>query len=101
MDIKNLQNNLNTSRSSDLGKPVDKNVNSSDTGTSSSDSADRVTLTDVLSQVRDLEAKSASIEVDNSARIAELKAAIADGSYQVDSKSIASKLMQTELLLQK
>ena len=99
--IKNLQNNLNTSRSSDLGKPVDKNVKRSDTGTSSSDSADRVTLTDVLSQVRDLEAKSASIEVDNSARIAELKAAIADGSYQVDSKSIASKLMQTELLLQK
>ena len=61
MDIKNLQNTLNASRSSDLGKPTDKSVGNNDNGTTPSDTTDRVTLTDVLSQVRDLEAKSTNI----------------------------------------
>lgn len=101
MDIKNLTNSLNTGRSNEVNKPQEKATSTDSATSTSTNSTDRVTLTDVLSQVRDLEAKSQAVQVDNTARIAELKAAITDGSYEVDSKSIASKLMQTELLLQK
>lgn len=102
MDIKNLSNSLNAGRSNEVNKPQDKVANQTTDSVSNQDSNDdRVTLTDVLAQVRDLEVKSQGVKVDNSAKIAEIKAAIAEGSYQVDAKSIAEKLVQTEVLFSK
>jgi len=101
MDIKNLSNSVNAGRPNEVNKPLDKGSNQQNNASVTAESTDRVTLTDILSQARELEAKSQDVRVDNSERIAELKAAIADGSYQVDSKKVADKLMQTEVLFAK
>lgn len=101
MDIKNLTTGVNAGRSNEVNKPQERGSGQNTASANVAESTDRVTLTDVLSQVRDLEAKSQSIEIDNAARIAQIKAAIADGSYQVDAKKIAEKLLQTEALFSK
>ena len=100
MDIKNLTTGMNTSRN-DINKSAEKPANVSPAANPGSDVKDRVTLTSDSSQVRDLEMKTQSLTIDNSTRIAELKAAIADGSYQVDANKVADKLMQTEILFTK
>jgi len=100
MDIKNLTTGILPSRSNDQlkspTKEIDERVN-----TATPNSTDKVTLTDFLSQVRDLETKSQDVNIDNSTKIAALKAAINDGSYQIDSTKIAEKLIQTEALFAK
>lgn len=101
MDIKNLTNNVSAGRNSDAVKPQEKSADNSSSSTSSATVSDRVTLTDVLSQVRELESKSQEVKIDNAERIAAIKAAINDGSYQVDAQRIAEKLIQTEALFAK
>ena len=101
MDIKNLTNSVIAGRSNDSAKVPSKDIESGTNSTSSNNSADKVTLTNVLSQVRELETKSLDINVDNSSRIAAIKAAIEEGSYQVDPQRIADKLIQTEALFAK
>lgn len=101
MDIKNLTTNINASRNNDINKPPERSINEKVSGSQVADTTDRVTLTDNSSQVRELEVKAQSMPVDNSVRIAELKSAIADGSYQVDAQKVADKLMQSETLLAK
>lgn len=101
MDIKNLTNSVLAGRSNESVKAPSKDIESGTNSTSSKNSVDKVTLTDVLSQVRELETKSQDVNVDNSARIASIKAAIQEGSYQVDSQRIAEKLIQTEALFAK
>lgn len=98
MDLKSVNQNVISNRVNDSVRGQEK----SGTAPSGSDAktveTDKVTLTNV-SQVKDLEAKAAASEVDNSARIAELKAAIKDGSYQVNAENVAKKLIQTETLI--
>lgn len=97
MDIKNVNNNVVTNRSNESVKPSGKDA----TDTSAKDAsvqADKVTLTQAISQVSNLEQTARSVNTDNSARIAEIKSAIQDGSYKVDAESVADKLMQTEAL---
>ncbi len=96
MDIKNL--NVTGGRAPEQVKVQERTDN---TKNSASDSAatDKVTLTGASTQILDLEQKTANLNIDNSERIASLKAAIADGSYQVNEQNIAEKLMQTENLL--
>ena len=101
MDIKNYTNSVLPGRSNDSVKTLSKDVEGGTKPTASNKPVDKVTLTDVLSQVRELETKSQDVNVDNSARIAEIKAAIQEGSYQVDSQRIAEKLIQTEALFAK
>lgn len=101
MDIKNLTTSINASRNNDINTLADKPSNEKVMGSQTTDTSDRVTLTDNSSQVRELEVKAQSMPVDNSARIAELKSAIANGSYQVDAQKVADKLMQSEALLAK
>lgn len=103
MDIKNIQNNLANARANDTYKTQDK---ASTTQGSGSDSAekpqtDRVTLTSMSAQLRELEKRATSANVSNESRISELKQAIADGTYKVDAAKIADKLIKTEMLFAK
>lgn len=102
MDIKQFNNSLYNTRATESN--VKQNKDSSGGATEAGKSApgaatDKVTLTQNLSQVADLEQKAQSVSTDNAERIASLKAAINDGSYQVDSQKVAEKFLQSEQLL--
>ena len=98
MDIKNLNNNAVANRSSESVKPATKDVSDNQSGKAPAADLDKVTLTQAFSQVSALELKAKSADIDNSARIAELKSAIENGSYKVDPQRVADKLIQTEAL---
>jgi negative regulator of flagellin synthesis FlgM len=100
MDIKNLTTNVAANRSNEAIKPQAKGTENNQTSPSNHET-DRVTLTDVLSQARALETKSKNISIDNSEKVAAIKAAVNNGTYQIDSKRIAEKLIQTEALFAK
>jgi negative regulator of flagellin synthesis FlgM len=100
MDIKNLTTNVAANRSNEATKPQVKGTENNQTSPSNHET-DRVTLTDVLSQARALETKSKNISIDNSEKVAAIKAAFNNGTYQIDSKRIAEKLIQTEALFAK
>ena len=101
MDIKNLTTNVAAGRNNDSIKQSLTGAEEKNTPSAASAPTDKVTLTGVLSQVMDLEVQSKSINIDNSERIAALKAAVQDGSYQVDAQKVAEKLIQTEALFAK
>lgn len=98
MDIKNLQTGVTSSRSTESLRANERAV-SEQKGQASSAPTDRVTLTDTLGQVRELEQKTEAVNIDNSERLASLKAAIQDGSYQVNAQNVADKLLQSENFL--
>lgn len=98
MDIKNINQSLLNNRLNDSANNSPKS-NTSSAASNGSKDADKVTLTDVSSQVSNLEKQAAASNVDNSARIAELRESIKDGTYQVDAEKVANKLIQTEVLL--
>jgi negative regulator of flagellin synthesis FlgM len=99
MDIKNLNNNVVGNRSSEPVKPQGKEAAAG--ASSAAVDTDRVTLTDVLSQVQRLESKTQDVEISNAERIAAIKAEIQNGTYKVDAERIAEKLIQTEALFAK
>ena len=98
MDIKNLNNSAVTNRANDTVKAPSKDVAEKSSEQTSSKNLDKVTLTQAFSQVNTLEQKARNVNIDNSARIAELKAAIEDGSYKVDAERVADKFIQAEAL---
>lgn len=74
-------------------QPVDKNTNS----TSLPDAAsDTFSLTDEATLLQNVQQQIAKAPVVNESRVAELKAAIEDGTYQVDSQELARKLIDFE-----
>ncbi|CAI3807746.1 hypothetical protein GLGCALEP_04817 [Pseudomonas sp. MM221] len=65
-------------------------------GASASTSGEAVHLSQEAQQLQKISDKLRDEPVVNSARVAQLKQAIADGSYQVDAGKIASKLLDFE-----
>ncbi len=62
----------------------------------SADSADRVTLTPAAENVRQTAARLDALpEVDRS-RVDAVKAAISDGTFEIDSQKIADRLLQSQ-----
>lgn len=59
-------------------------------------SSDTVSITDQVSRLQSIENELSTIPVVNEAKVAEIKAAIADGSFEIDPQSIASKLIDME-----
>jgi len=98
MDIKNLNTNLSAGRLPEQVRTQERGNQQNAGQTTGNEPTDKVTLTGTLNQVRDLEQKAASVDVDNSDRIATLKAAIADDSYQVDTQKVAEKFIRSESL---
>lgn len=99
MDIKNLNSSVISGRNNDSSvKHSDAGGKASQASAAVETNSDKVTLTESLSQIAQLEQKAKSAPTDNAERIAELKAAINDGSYQVNSQKVAEKLLQTEQL---
>lgn len=101
MDIKNLQNNLSARANENLRVQDKINAKLENNQEANKAPSDRVTLTSMSSQIRDLERQASSASMDNKARIAELKQSIAEGRYQVNAEKVADKLIQTELLFSK
>lgn len=95
MDIKNLTSNGLSNRVSDTPSSSVKG-SASNTSKSAEKTSDMVTLT---SSTTGLEEKASAANVDNSQRIADIKQAIKDGSYQINAEKIAAKLIETETLL--
>ncbi|UQB42655.1 flagellar biosynthesis anti-sigma factor FlgM [Thiomicrospira microaerophila] len=98
MDIKNLNNNLTSTRSHEPAKSSEKATPNNSINDGNKPSSDKVTLTSLSAQIREIEKRAASAQSSNEARIAELKRAIDDGSYKVDASRVADKLITTELL---
>lgn len=98
MDIKNFNSGVLQTRSTESVNSPGKESTENSSAPASQVNTDKVTLTQVFVQVSNLEQKALSVDIDNSARIAELKSAIQDGSYKVDAERVADKLMQTEAL---
>lgn len=59
-------------------------------------STDTVSVTSEAERLLKLEDKLADLPVVDTARVQEIKASIADGSFEVNAERIASKLMQFE-----
>ncbi len=94
MDIKSISTGLNA-RTTDNNQPqVTKATGQNDTAAKAA--TDKVTIS---SSVQDLEQQAKTSSVDNSARIERLRHAIEDGSYKIDAEKVATKLIETELIL--
>lgn len=82
---------------SQLKQAVEKQPASSDSGKSSV--GDTVSLSDNAVQLGKVNNSSISAPVVDAQRVEQVKQAIDNGSYEVDAKKVADKLMQFESIL--
>jgi negative regulator of flagellin synthesis FlgM len=82
--------------SSTGGVAADKTPPEAAATSSGSQTADQVTLTTSARSLQKLSAAVTQAPVVNSAKVAEVKQALANGTYQIDSASIADKMLQFE-----
>ena len=80
-----------------LNQSSDQPAAQQETGKSSA--TDTVSLSDNAVQLGKVERTVASAPVIDAQRVEQLKQAIANGSYEVDAKAVADKLMQFESML--
>jgi negative regulator of flagellin synthesis FlgM len=75
---------------------ADKTATETATSSSTSQTGDQVTLTTSARSLQKLSDAVAQSPVVNSAKVSSIKQALANGTYQVDSASVAAKLIQFE-----
>ena len=103
MDIKHI-NALNGRPQSDTGRKVDERLRSeaaAGDGARVDEARQDVTVGKSVAQLAALLEQVDSMPVTREEKIARIKQAIDDGTYQVDSESVARKLLQTEVLFSK
>ncbi|MBV6754701.1 flagellar biosynthesis anti-sigma factor FlgM [Pseudomonas chlororaphis] len=101
IDFSRLNNppSLTSSTRTSASKEADgsgKSASVSTPAASVSQSGESVHLSNEAQQLQQVTDKLRDQPVVNSARVAELKQAVADGSYKVDSNRVASKLLNFE-----
>lgn len=106
MDINNLLRGVGTSPSKALNQPepasLRKSTNDKETGMGSdSVKTEKVTITDTTSRLRQLSQKAAQQPEVNNEKVANIRAALADGSYKVQPGVIAARLMTFEAALRR
>ena len=102
-DITNINSNrasLNSNQSSSVKSRNEAKIDNSGEK-SSSETGDRVTLTDTASKLKNIEQQlNKSPSVDN-ARVAQVQSAINNGDYNVDADRIADKMLAFEDFMNK
>ena len=101
MDIKQINSALQSTRQGEgPRKAEDGRVRNAEARADRSEgkTAEQVTVTDASRQAQTLNEKARALEVDNREKIEALKQAIAEGRYEVNTQTVAKKLLQTEAL---
>lgn len=94
-------NNIKSLVQPDLSSSRNTSVrdNQSSAKTVNADRSDTVSLTSAAEQIQSLQQVVADSPIVDADRVASLKAAIADGSYVVDSAKVAQNLLNLEFQL--
>jgi negative regulator of flagellin synthesis FlgM len=82
--------------SSGSASPVDRNREINSDSPASSQSSDQVTLTSSARSLQRLEQTISDAPVVNTSKVSQVKQSLSAGTYQVDAKSVANKLLQFE-----
>jgi negative regulator of flagellin synthesis FlgM len=94
-------NNIKSLVQPDLGSSRNTSVrdNQQNAKTVNTDRSDTVSLTSAAEQIQSLQQVVSDSPIVDADRVASLKAAIADGSYVVDSAKVAQNLLNLEFQL--
>lgn len=83
-------------KGSSTGVAADKTQSDAAAAAPASQTGDHVTLTTSARSLQKLSDAVAQAPVVNSAKVSSIKQALANGSYQIDSASVADKMIQFE-----
>ena len=101
-DITNINSNRAQLSSNQSSSVKSRNeAKQSSQGEDSSSAADRVTLTNTASRLKNIEQQLNSSSSIDSARVSEVQSAISNGNYNVDADRIADKMLSFEDFMNK